>query len=166
MVSIASAISPQSKHLPTDDFAIWYAGAWPRLSTAIAPIVGGQAEAEDIASQAFAMAFERWARLRDPSAWVYRVAINLTKQRWGRARREGTASTRWLEPPVSLPEVSPELWRAVGALPHQQRVAVALRYVLDLPQGEVAAYIGCFTGYCSGDASCRSSPSSGGSLCR
>lgn len=110
------------------------------------PIVGDQVEAEDIASQVCAMAFERWARIRDPSAWVYRVAINLAKQRWRRARREASATARWLEPPPSLPEVSADVWRAVGALPHQQRVAIALRYVLDLSQGEVAMLMGVAPG--------------------
>ena len=46
--------------------------------------------------------------------------------------------TRWLDPPSALPDVAPELWRALASLPRQQRTAIALRYVLDLSQKQIA----------------------------
>jgi DNA-directed RNA polymerase specialized sigma24 family protein len=33
---------------------------------------------------------------------------------------------------------APEVWDAVASLPSRQRTAVALRYILDLPEAEVA----------------------------
>jgi DNA-directed RNA polymerase specialized sigma24 family protein len=41
-------------------------------------------------------------------------------------------------PPVAPPAVESELWNAVRALPVRQRTAVALRYVCDLPQEQIA----------------------------
>jgi len=38
-------------------------------------------------------------------------------------------------------EQDPELWAAVRALPERQRVAVALRYVLDLDHAEIARHL-------------------------
>jgi len=119
-------------------FDDWYPAAWQRLVTALLPMVGSTPEAEDLASQAVAKTFENWDRLDDPSGWTYTVAVNLARRRWRRLKRERDEWTRWLDPPTSLPEVTPELWQAVGGLPQRQRIAIALRYVLDLPQDEIA----------------------------
>ena len=43
----------------------------------------------------------------------------------------------------------PEVWRAVRALSPRQRTAVALRYVLDLPEPEVARIMGVSRGSAS-----------------
>lgn len=46
--------------------------------------------AADIAQEAMLRAFGLWATLKDemPLAWVRRVALNLCRSRWRRARRE------------------------------------------------------------------------------
>ena len=119
-------------------FDDWYPAAWPRLVGALLPMVGSTPEAEDLAAQAMAKTLENWDRLDDPSGWTYTVAVNLARRRWRRLKRERDEWTRWLDPPTSLPEVTPELWQAVGGLPQRQRIAIALRYVLDLPQDEIA----------------------------
>lgn len=41
------------------------------------------------------------------------------------------------------------MWDAVRRLPRRQREAIALRYVLDLSEGEVAAVMGVATGTAS-----------------
>ena len=41
------------------------------------------------------------------------------------------------------------MWEAVRSLPERQRTAVALRYVLDLPEAEVAALMGITRGAAS-----------------
>jgi RNA polymerase sigma-70 factor (ECF subfamily) len=125
----------EPRQLTFDD---WYPTAWPRLVGVLLSMVGSTAEAEDLAAQAIAKTLENWDRIDDPSGWTYRVAVNLARRRWRRLRRERAERNRWLDPPTSLPEVTPELWQAVGGLPQRQRIAVALRYVLDLPQEEIA----------------------------
>ena len=141
--TVTPVLMDEPRHLTFDD---WYPSAWPRLVGALLPMVGGTAEAEDLASQAIAKTLENWDRLDDPSGWTYRVAVNLARRRWRRLERERTQQARWVDPPTSLPEVTPELWQAVGGLPQRQRIAIALRYVLDLPQDEIARIMGIAPG--------------------
>jgi RNA polymerase sigma-70 factor (ECF subfamily) len=133
----------EPRELTFDD---WYLSAWPRLLGVLLPMVGSPAEAEDLAAQAIAKTLENWHRLDDPSGWTYRVAVNLARRRWRRLKLERAERFRWLDPPTSLPEVTPELWQAVGGLPQRQRIAVALRYVLDLSQEEIARIMGIAPG--------------------
>jgi RNA polymerase sigma factor (sigma-70 family) len=45
--------------------------------------------------------------------------------------------------PASAPVADGELWAAVARLPDKQRGAIALRYLADLPYGEIARRLGC-----------------------
>lgn len=56
---------------------------------------------------------------------------------------------RELPRPVEPEETDIDLWRAVAALPTRQREAVALRYVADLREAEVAAAMGVSVGAAS-----------------
>ena len=141
--TVNRVLMDEPRELTFDD---WYPSAWPRLVGALLPMVGSPAEAEDLAAQAIAKTLENWDRLDDPSGWTYRVAVNLARRRWRRLKLERAERSRWLDPPTSLPEVTPELWQAVGGLPQRQRIAVALRYVLDLSQEEIARIMGIAPG--------------------
>jgi RNA polymerase sigma-70 factor (ECF subfamily) len=146
-VAVPSSVGSDARTVDRPlDFDTWYPQAWPRLLGAVASMVGDQAEAQDVAAQAMAKAYENWERLDDPAAWAYQVAVNLVRKAWRRRVRERSEAGRWVEPPALLPDVSPELWRAVGALPRRQRIAIALRYVLDLPQDEIAQAMGIAPG--------------------
>jgi DNA-directed RNA polymerase specialized sigma24 family protein len=57
--------------------------------------------------------------------------------------------------------LQPEVWAAVRGLPDRQRTAVALRYVLDLPEAEVAALMGITRGAASSYLT-SSGPGAGG----
>jgi RNA polymerase sigma factor (sigma-70 family) len=63
--------------------------------------------------------------------------VNLLRRRFRRSAVEQRLWARAIEPrrPAA---VEPELWAAVRALPVRQRTAIALRYVCDLPQAEIA----------------------------
>jgi RNA polymerase sigma factor (sigma-70 family) len=141
--TVSPSLMDEPRRLTFDD---WYPSAWPRLVGALLPMVGGTAEAEDLAAQAIAKTLENWDRIDDPSGWTYRVAVNLARRRWRRLKLERAERSRWRDPPTLLPEVTPELWQAVGGLPQRQRIAVALRYVLDLSQEEIARVMGIAPG--------------------
>lgn len=72
-----------------------------------------------------------------PAAWTYRVAVNLLRRSLRRAAVEQRLWSRAVEP-GRPPAVDPELWAAVRTLPVRQRTAIALRYVCDLPQADIA----------------------------
>jgi RNA polymerase sigma-70 factor (ECF subfamily) len=108
-------------------------------------ITGDRQEAEDLAQEAFARAFERWktvAVLERPEAWVQRVAANLAVSWWRRAmvrRRAPVAGPGFVEPP-ELPDL--ELRQAILQLSPAQRAAIVLRFYADRSIEDVAEALG------------------------
>ena len=99
----------------------------------------------DIAEEAVAEAFARAAaqppaKLRDPVAWLYRVAFNVANDELRREKRVGSVAAEPIEA-VAPPEVS-GLIEALRTLPLRERAAVVLFYVLDLPVVDVAKRMG------------------------
>jgi RNA polymerase sigma-70 factor, ECF subfamily len=123
------------------DFGEWYADAYPRLAAALTVIGPDRELARDAAAEACARALERWNRVQtmaSPDGWAYRVGVNVLRRLQRRAAIERRLLARQRPAPVDPVEADPALWDAVRALPDRQREAIALRYVLDLEQHEVA----------------------------
>jgi len=132
------------------EFAGWYAREFPRVRAALALAVGDVGLAEEAASEAFARALARWRSVRAtsrPDAWVYTTALNHVRSRFRRARLERRYLARqragYLPPP---PDPDPALWAAVALLPPRARTAIALRYVADFSEAEVADAMGITRG--------------------
>lgn len=124
-------------------FADWYRREYPQVARALALACGDPLLGEEAAAEAFARALATWPRVRameSPGGWVYSVALNELRRTWRRRRLERLSASRLqLEhvPPPSLPDDA--LWRAVSRLAPRARTAIALRYVADLPEAEIAA---------------------------
>jgi RNA polymerase sigma-70 factor (ECF subfamily) len=125
----------------------------PALVGAVAAITGNRDLAADAVDEAFARAFARRARVEamtSPSAWILTVALNHVRraQRRGVRRRQaeersaGRAGRPWIEPD----DPRHELWAAVAALPPRERTAVALRYLADLTEPQIADVMGIAPG--------------------
>jgi RNA polymerase sigma-70 factor, ECF subfamily len=100
---------------------------------------GGRADiAEEATAEAFARAAARWSSLRDPVAWIYRVAFRVAIDESRRERRHAPA----VDASVPPPELA-GLVEALRALTPNQRAAIVLRHVADLDTGEVANRMGC-----------------------
>lgn len=134
-------------------FEEWYAREHGSVVRALAVIAGEGDVAGEVVAEAFSRAFERWDRvgaLSNPTGWVYRVAVNLLRRRWRRSVVERRLLIRRAVPaPWVEAELVPELWAALAALPRRQREAVALRYVVDLSEAQVAEYMGVAEGTAS-----------------
>lgn len=129
-------------------FESWYVRAHPRLIAALVAFCGSVEIAADAADEACMRAMVRWDRVSvmdRPEGWVYRVAINHVKRRLRRARMERVLLARH-GPAESLPAPAAEIWDVVGRLPLRQRTAVVLRYVVDMPQAEIADVMGVTRG--------------------
>ena len=131
-----------------DGFEAWYRGSAPRLAASLAVVAGDADVGREAAAEACTRALERWSRvgaMSSPEAWAHTVGVNLIRRRWRRAalERRLASSPGPLAAPASL---DPELWAAVRSLPLRQRQAVALRYVLDLTQEQVAEAMGVAPG--------------------
>lgn len=137
-----------------DEFEVWYQREHTRVHTALA-VAGGDVDiAREATDEAFVRAYERWAKVRvmeSPGGWLYRVALNELRRRFRRQTVERDLLRRQHRPPIEAPPpiADPGVWEAVRSLPLRQRSAVALRYVLDLTEREVAAAMGISRGAAS-----------------
>lgn len=110
-------------------------------------ILGDRGQAEEVAQEALARAFARWRRVRGyDEAWVARVATNealgiVRKRRPVPADRPGPGVD-----PARLVSDRLALAAALDALPRRQREVIALRYLADRSEVEVAQLLGCSVG--------------------
>ncbi|MDT0345222.1 SigE family RNA polymerase sigma factor [Streptomyces litchfieldiae] len=129
------------------DYETFYASTARRLVTAVYALTGDLADAEDAVQEAFARAWQRWDKLSaegDPAPWVRTVAVRLAVSTWRKARNRLRAQLRH-GPPPAVPSLAPDhvaLVAALRELPAEQRVAVVLHHVLDLPVAQVARETG------------------------
>ena len=127
-------------------FEPWYLCEHPKVVAALTWVAGDTDVAAEAADEAFARAYADWqrvGRMASPGGWVYRVALNVVRRRMRRMALE----QRTFAPPAAVAEaVDREIWTVVRQLPERQRVAVVLRYLLDLPEKEVAKAMGVSRG--------------------
>ncbi|GAA1602858.1 RNA polymerase sigma factor [Actinoplanes couchii] len=129
------------------DFDSFYIATVRRVVLYLYAACGDRAEAQDVAQEAFARAWQHWGRISgydDPEAWVRQVAWRLMLNRWRSLRRWMAARAR-LGPSEVVGEPSPDRVAVIGALqrlPAAQRQVVALHYLLDVPVQEIATTIG------------------------
>ncbi|GAA1501167.1 SigE family RNA polymerase sigma factor [Dactylosporangium maewongense] len=140
---------PESDRRATDrpppaaaDFDALYDARYGDVVAMVYALAGDLAEAQDLAQEAFCRAWQRWgdvSRYDDPLAWIRRVAANLATSRWRRGRVARAYLGR--ERTTDVPALSPDhvaLVAALRRLPKEQRRAVVLHHLIDLPVAEVA----------------------------
>jgi RNA polymerase sigma-70 factor (sigma-E family) len=123
-------------------FAWLFRDEYPAIVRTAYLMLGDREAAEDVAQEAFVRLYARWRRVsryERPGAWVRRVAIRLASRARGRPR----AATLTEGPARPEPTTDPDLRLALLALPANQRAAVVLHYLEDLPVAEVAVLMGC-----------------------
>ncbi|MEU6995165.1 SigE family RNA polymerase sigma factor [Streptomyces sp. NPDC046465] len=133
------------------EFDAFYAATAKRLVSTVYAMTGDLAEAEDAVQEAYVRAWQRWERLTaegDPLPWVRTVASRLAISTWRRTRNRVRAHRRH-GAAVDVPELSPDrvaLVHALRELSPQQRQAVVLHHLLDLPVEQVARETGASNG--------------------
>lgn len=138
--SVATAVAP--------GFELWYLNEHERLVAALIWVAGDPEVARDAADEAFARSLLHWRRvgaMASPGGWTYKVALNVVRQRMRRAARERGLIDQQPRH-MSMPAPAGEVWAVVRGLPERQRVAIVLRYLLDLPEREVAGVMGVSPG--------------------
>jgi RNA polymerase sigma factor (sigma-70 family) len=123
---------------------------------------GSESAALDLTAETFAQAFGAARRFRDEAdgsaaPWLFGIGRNLLRQ-YHKHNRIETAARERLGIPVAFAEcedyervderdeavtLAPTLRRALRALPSEQRRAVQLRVIHQLPYEEVAGRLGC-----------------------
>lgn len=127
-----------------DDFDAEFDNLWSRAYGVAYVVLGDRSESEDVAQETLARALVRWKKVSAyAEPWVVRVAGNLAIDRVRQRRRVRGVPTYDL-PALDAQRV--DLQRALVTLSPKQREVVILRYLVDLPEAEVAQTLGCSVG--------------------
>jgi RNA polymerase sigma-70 factor (ECF subfamily) len=130
------------------DFDAFYIATVRRVVLYLYAACGDRSEAQDIAQEAFARAWQHWSKVAaydDPEAWVRMVAWRLMINRWRGLRRWLAARARMGPPHDTVDSPSPDRVAVVGALqqlPQAQRQVIALHYLLDMSVHDIAVSVG------------------------
>jgi len=131
------------------DFSAYMAARWSRLVRAAILLGCSNAEAEDVAQTALTRCLRHWRRIeqaQDRDAYVHKILLNTFLA--SRGRKWATEITVAEVPDQSRPDVTTEidqldaLERGLSRLPHDQRVAVVLRYYSHLTEQQMAEVLG------------------------
>ncbi len=132
----------------TAEFDAFYASTSRRLVGQMFMITGSRAEAEDAVAEAYARAWQQWARVSTfaaPEAWVRTTAYRISVSAWRKTtnrllahRREGKADR--------VPGLTPDhvaLVDALGRIPAEQRRAIVLHYYVGMSVDEISRETDC-----------------------
>jgi RNA polymerase sigma-70 factor (ECF subfamily) len=151
---IAAPEDPQAFHEFYARYAVWVRSWFVRQT-------GSDAAALDLTAETFAQAWRAVRRFKDMAdgsgaPWIFGIARNLLRQYHKHNRIETAARSRLGLPRAFTDDeyervdeaqraqsLRGQLDAAVGALPSDQRAALELRVVEDLPYEEVAGRLGC-----------------------
>jgi RNA polymerase sigma factor (sigma-70 family) len=110
-----------------------------RLWRAVFAFAGDRQIADDAIAEAFAQALRRGQELRDPLAWIWRVAFRVAagelKDR--RARQVGV-----IDGAYEMPEPAWELMQALARLSPMQRASIVLHHYGGYPAKDIAVILG------------------------
>lgn len=124
------------------DFESFFLDEHRRLFAALGVVTGNRAEAEELMQDAFLKLWERWDRIseiEDPTAFLFRTAMNLFRNRYRRAKQALRA--------VAIPGPVPDAFAVVEDRDMLMRV---LREVT--PSERAAIVLTAFLGYSSEEA--------------
>lgn len=130
---------------PSGSFESFFRDHYPQLLGGMFLACGDAHEAEELAQEAMARAFERWDKVRlanHPLGYVHQIGFNLLRRRHRlRVFRGGLISAETVDP-EELATDKAFIAAAVSRLPLAQRQTLLLMEWLDLPEKEVASLLG------------------------
>ena len=134
-----------------DRSASWVGEIRPRLVRLARRLLWNVDDAEEIAQEALALAWQRMRGLRDAkkrNAWLYRTTIHLSLNRRRKRRPSHLAAAEGIpgssgEPITDMQtdETRDRLRQAMARLPDRQRAAVVLRELEGLGYDQIAAIL-------------------------
>src|SRR5262245_57452285 len=123
----------------SEDFEGLFDEEFDRCVRVARRIVGSEHLAQELAAEAFARAWARWQTLRgqQPGAWVVKVTVNLAIDTT-RKRRLPDARLAAVPSPEDGVVIRIALAEALNRLPQRQRLAIAMRYLGDCSEEDIA----------------------------
>lgn len=149
----ADAAKPDAAKVATrgrdEVLAAWFRAHYASLHRVAHLMLGDAAEADEVVMDAFAKALARWRLFRSldsPPAYLRRVVVNDCRSRVRRraVERRALALVGRRDDVVNDADhgARVDLWRAVLTLPDRQRACVALRYLDDMREEQIAEVLG------------------------
>jgi RNA polymerase sigma-70 factor (ECF subfamily) len=123
----------------TPDLERLYRDHGDRLWRAVLAYSGSRHIADDAVAEAFTQALRRIESLRDPMAWIWRVAFRLAAAELRERRRNVGEPT---DQGYEVAEGAGELLAALRTLSPKQRGAIVLQHYIGYPLRDVAAILG------------------------
>ena len=150
---VVLAVGPGARTQRDVEFTAFMVDAQPALSRTAWLLCGDVHRAEELVQHALVRTYVAWprARDRDPLAYARRVLSNARIDHWRKHRREHLTEPAEL-PPGEQPSAArghaerDAHVRALVQLSPQRRRVVVLRYLLDLPERQVADELGLSLG--------------------
>jgi RNA polymerase sigma-70 factor (sigma-E family) len=130
-----------------EEFDAAFDRLFPRARRLAGRILGDDAAAEDVAAEAMARTCLHWSRLREASyldGWVLRVAANLAID--ATRRRPLRLAPRTVPAEDDAVALREALVAALRHLSRRQREVIALHYLSDLSEADVAGVLGISEG--------------------
>jgi RNA polymerase sigma factor (sigma-70 family) len=128
-------------------FAAFYDENFRAVCRGLSVALGDARRAEEAAQEAFTRAYVRWrwvSQMDRPAGWVYVTAVRVATRR--RVTRSVRGERRSVDDVADVVVQRASLGEAIDQLPERQRLAIVLRYGLDLSLDDVAAAMGCAVG--------------------
>jgi RNA polymerase sigma factor (sigma-70 family) len=141
-------LAEETRLAEAPSFEEFYAANFKRVFTALCLVTGDRHEAEEIAQDSFLRLYERWDRvgaLDDPAAYLFRVSMNVFRNRYRRASlgvRRSLALAPAATDELAAVETHDEVVRLLQGLDRKQRAAVLLTAILDYSAEEAGRMLG------------------------
>lgn len=123
-----------------EDFEAFFDATWSRAVRMVSRMGLNRQDSEDVVLDAMAVVYDRWARVRElpyREAWMLKVAANRALRELRKVNRKRPS------PSLAVPTDEEVVLRVsvqngISRLPRRQRQVIALRYLADLSEDEVA----------------------------
>jgi RNA polymerase sigma-70 factor (ECF subfamily) len=139
---LANAVARTERVTSSGELERLYRERGDRLWRAVLAYSGDPDVASDAVSEAFAQALRRGDAIRDPEAWVWRVAFRIAAGELADRRRRSNPPRDARPASYVIPEPADELIAALSRLSPKQRACVVLHHYAGYPVKEIAAIVG------------------------
>jgi RNA polymerase sigma-70 factor (sigma-E family) len=143
--AVEGAIASGGSSTKLERIGEWFTAEYDGLLRFALLISGDTATAEDLVHEAFVRLYrsERQIEAHGFAAYARRTILNVQRSAFRRFRSERRAiAAHGAEAHAEHPVPAPHVWRAVLALPRQQRACVVLRYYEGMTDQEIANTLG------------------------
>jgi len=143
--TVEGAIASGRASTRLDRIGEWFTAEYDNLLRFALLISGDHATSEDLVHEAFVRLYrsERQIEANGFPAYARRTILNIQRSAFRRFRSERRAiAAHGAEGHAEHPVPAPHVWKAVLALPRQQRACVVLRYYEGMTDQEIAHTLG------------------------